>query len=301
MSLILSGTDGLSDVDGSASTPAIRGTDANTGIFFPAADTIAFSEGGTEVVRIDSSGNVGIGTTTPTGKFEVRSANNTGTDSIIRATSNNGTASTWLTFNGVSVSSGNTFVFYNGTTEHMRIDSSGNVGVGTTTPATPNNGGICFNPSATSSSIQVAGSSTSNGNNGFLLYSTGSSSYKFYVGYGGTISAVSTSISSLSDQSLKENIVDLPTGLTQVMALKPRKFDWKDGEGTNEKNVDGFIAQELQKVMPKLVTQYQYNAEETKLGIKMGDLIPTLVKAIQELNAKVEAQAVRIAELEGAR
>jgi hypothetical protein len=60
MSLILSGTDGLSDVDGSASTPAIRGTDTNTGIFFPAADTIAFAEGGTEVMRIDSAGRVTI-------------------------------------------------------------------------------------------------------------------------------------------------------------------------------------------------------------------------------------------------
>jgi hypothetical protein len=55
MSLILSGTDGLSDVDGSAATPAIRGTDANTGIFFPAADTVAFGKGGSEVMRIDSS------------------------------------------------------------------------------------------------------------------------------------------------------------------------------------------------------------------------------------------------------
>ena len=65
MSLILSGTDGLSDVDGSAATPAIRGTDANTGIFFPAADTIAFAEGGAEIARFDSSGNLGIGTTNP--------------------------------------------------------------------------------------------------------------------------------------------------------------------------------------------------------------------------------------------
>ena len=63
MSLILSGTDGLSDVDGSAATPAIRGTDANTGIFFPAADTIAFSEGGVEAMRIDSAGNLGLGVT----------------------------------------------------------------------------------------------------------------------------------------------------------------------------------------------------------------------------------------------
>jgi hypothetical protein len=58
MSLILNGTDGLSDVDGTAATPAIRGTDANTGIFFPAADTIAFSEGGTEQMRLDSAGNL---------------------------------------------------------------------------------------------------------------------------------------------------------------------------------------------------------------------------------------------------
>jgi len=58
MTLILSGTDGLSDVDGSAATPAIRGTDANTGIFFPAADTIAFAEGGVEVMRLDSSANL---------------------------------------------------------------------------------------------------------------------------------------------------------------------------------------------------------------------------------------------------
>ena len=55
MSLILSGSDGLSDVDGSAATPAIRGTDANTGIFF-GSDIIGFSEGGVEAMRINASG-----------------------------------------------------------------------------------------------------------------------------------------------------------------------------------------------------------------------------------------------------
>jgi hypothetical protein len=62
MTLILNGTDGISDVDGTAATPAIRGTDTNTGIFFPAADTIAFAEGGVESMRINSAGNVQLST-----------------------------------------------------------------------------------------------------------------------------------------------------------------------------------------------------------------------------------------------
>ena len=60
---------------GTAGTVAIGPTgDTNTGIFFPAADTIAFAEGGTEAMRIDSSGNVGIGTTSPAGKMDVYGA-----------------------------------------------------------------------------------------------------------------------------------------------------------------------------------------------------------------------------------
>ena len=58
MAITISGTTGIAGVDGSASTPAVQGTDTNTGIFFPAADTIAFAEGGTEVMRLDSSANL---------------------------------------------------------------------------------------------------------------------------------------------------------------------------------------------------------------------------------------------------
>ena len=71
MSLILDGTNGLSDVDGTAAAPALRGTDTNTGIFFPAADTIAFAEGGVESARFNSSGNlqtigtISVGNATP--------------------------------------------------------------------------------------------------------------------------------------------------------------------------------------------------------------------------------------------
>ena len=61
---------------GTVSAPGITTTgDSNTGIFFPAADTIAFAEGGTEVMRIDSAGNLGIGTNSPVGKVESKTGN----------------------------------------------------------------------------------------------------------------------------------------------------------------------------------------------------------------------------------
>ncbi len=58
MAITINGTTGIAGVDGSAGTPAVQGNDTNTGIFFPTADTIAFAEGGTEVMRLDSSANL---------------------------------------------------------------------------------------------------------------------------------------------------------------------------------------------------------------------------------------------------
>jgi hypothetical protein len=58
---------------GTVTSPTITTVgDTNTGIFFPAADTIAFAEGGTEVMRLNSSGNVGIGTTSPLSRLQVK-------------------------------------------------------------------------------------------------------------------------------------------------------------------------------------------------------------------------------------
>jgi hypothetical protein len=154
MSLILSGTNGLSDVDGSAATPAIRGTDTNTGIFFPAADTIAFAEGGVEAMRLDSSGNLGLGVTPSAwsgGKVlefqngqSLNSFSNTlyvgsntyynGTNYIAKVT---GGASlygvgqgTHIWYNAASVSAGSTQTL----TQAMTLDASGNLGLGTTSP-----------------------------------------------------------------------------------------------------------------------------------------------------------------------
>jgi hypothetical protein len=130
---------------GTNSAPAIVPTgDTNTGIFFPAADTIAFAEGGAEAMRIDSSGNMGIGTTSPLsdgsgGRALTISNNNTATlyfeDTGYESTGDglgffrwNDGALQWLT---ASRSGGST----TGSTERFRIDSSGNVGIGTSSPS----------------------------------------------------------------------------------------------------------------------------------------------------------------------
>jgi len=62
MTIYINGTSGISGVDGSSSTPALQGTDSNTGISFPAADTVAINTGGSERSRVDSSGRLLVGT-----------------------------------------------------------------------------------------------------------------------------------------------------------------------------------------------------------------------------------------------
>jgi hypothetical protein len=121
MPITISGSTGIAGVDGSASTPAVQGTDTNTGMFFPAADTIAFVEGGTEVMRINSSGNVGIGTSSPGSLLTVNGnlAFNSGYGSAAVAYG----CRAWVNFNGTGVvairASGNvTSITDNGTGDY---------------------------------------------------------------------------------------------------------------------------------------------------------------------------------------
>jgi hypothetical protein len=137
---------------GTVTAPAIAPSgDSNTGIFFPSADTVAIGEGGTEVMRINSSGNVGIGTTNPTQKLEVSGnvslysdnhGQNTGSEAVYNKMifHNNGynvaeiraikPAGAWGDLGILAFNTGN----YIGNNEAMRINSNGNVGIGTTSP-----------------------------------------------------------------------------------------------------------------------------------------------------------------------
>lgn len=94
-------------------------------------------------------------------------------------------------------------------------------------------------------------------------------------------------ISSLSDERDKTNIEDSAYGLDLINSLKPVTFDWnmRDGAKVGEKDL-GFIAQDLQEVDDENL-QLVYSNNPEKLEASYGRLIPVLVKAIQDLSAKV--------------
>jgi hypothetical protein len=131
------------------------------------------------------------------------------------------------------------------------------------------------------------------------IYSTGAGAYRFYVTSSGVVNAVSTTITAISDQRLKENIRDIDTGLDSVLSLKPRRFDWKNGKGQDKKNAAGFIAQEFETVFPDSVGTSKAGEDGVEYkNICHEELIPTLVKAIQEMKSIIDDQAARIATLE---
>jgi len=306
---------------GTVSLPAITTTgDTNTGIYFPAADTIAFTEGGAESMRIDSSGNVGIGTTSPATQLNLNST----TPPVIRLqtattssamgvdfyyndagasrgglTANLGTGEVRLSAGG----SGNSYFqsFYTNASERMRINSSGEVSVGTTNASgsagvgakiLSTNGGFTF--------AQVTDKSVNADHLAYNYYSTGAAAYRFYVGAGGTVYATNTTITAISDQRLKENIQDIDVGLNKIIALKPRKFDWREGKGKNIKGDRGWIAQEFEQVFPEMIDEWRDPAPEGEEPYKAvnADLIPVLVKAIQEQQQIINDLKARIETLE---
>ena len=299
------------------------GIRASTGLEIKTGDFTRFLQGSTEHMRIASGGNVGIGTTSPSYKLTLedsvpyfRTKNtsaptdektwdyNAGTDGIFRfrATNDAGnTSNNWLTVNRTGATIDYIAMHTASGTERMRIDSSGNLLVGTTNPSATTSAGIKLTKPTTSGNddgkLIITGETSTSAQDAFQIYSTGASAYRCFINYAGSIYATSTSITAISDESLKENIRDLDKGLDTVLALQPRRFDWKNGDGND---IMGFVAQEVEEVMPELVHDFKYSETETKLGLKMGDMVPTLVKAIQDQQEIIENLKSRIEQLEGA-
>jgi len=263
-------------------------------------NTLTLRTNNTVKATLDSSGNLGIGTTSPSsfGKLAVINGDIAISDGYgIRS----GTGGSSLLSRGTgagapiylgSGTAGDYLVFNAGGSEKMRLDSSGNLLVGKTSASTTTVGAELRG----TGNVNSASASSTNADQTFLAYSTGAAASRFYVDWGGTVHATSTTISAISDQRFKENVQDLDVGLDKIMALKPRKFDWKAGKGKDIKGDRGFIAQEFEQVFPDLVDEWKDPAPEGEEPYKSvrQDLIPVLVKAIQEQQAIIEQLKARL-------
>jgi hypothetical protein len=309
MSLILDGTNGLSDVDGSAATPAIRGSDANTGVFF-GTDIVGVSTGGTERMRVDASGNVGIGTSSPAEKLQVAGGIISTSDAVLSS----GVSGTYVSFDATNLISNiyaltpgtawrdlairsNETIFFGSGTERARIDSSGNLLVGTTVaPTTAFNAQSGANFRFGIQLTQLANANTWRQ----ITWSSDSGDAALYFTGGTALNTVANTASlsgagawvNASDGRQKTNVQDLDYGLQTVMQAKPRRYNRIDTSG----EFIGFVAQELLEVAPEVV----HGSEATSYGVSYGELVAVAFKAIQEQQAIITALTARVEALEGA-
>lgn len=268
----------LVTIAGSVTTPAIAPTgDSNTGIFFPAADTIAFGEGGLEAMRINSAGNVGIGTTSISSVIgtTVKVAGTSGATIQLEGSSVGlrHFASDSLNFSVVGTYTNHPLVFETNAQERMRITSAGNVGIGTTTTnhklevagdvsiwGSNASRDILINSDSNYGLLQSYNSKplkiNADGNNillcassGYVLIGYTASNGAYPLQVNGQIFATSSTIAT-SDGKYKKDIVALDGALDIVKALNPVQFSWKE-HPVHKFNTDvptvGFIAQEVEQ------------------------------------------------------
>lgn len=280
--------------------------DGTTGITTPAETAVNITYTGTltgngGIVNLgsgqvykDASGNVGIGTSSPTGIASYPTVDIKGASGgAIRLGSASVGSYVYTDAAGMTVGTAGASplnLFTNGV-ERARIDSSGNLLVGTTTNTFVSR--LVLNGGASNNTLECVHTGTASTYN--AIFSNGNGGVGSIQTSGSTTSYVTS-----SDYRLKEAIAPMTGALAKVALLKPCTYKWKvDGS-----DGQGFIAHELAEVEAGCVTgekdavdsegnpQYQ--------GIDTSFLIATLSAAIQELKAIVDAQAERITALEGA-
>ena len=266
-------------------------------------------------MRIDSAGNLGIGTNSPSSYFSgatnlVLSGTgdsgltiNSGTSNVGRIHFADGTSGADQ-YKGYIVyqHAEDSMQFATGGVEGMRIDSTGKVIIGATATI-----GSTFGVTGNASAGPLANlnSTTAGDLNNSALYirkqdsnTTASQAFIAFVtansGSGEIVAngASQAAFGSWSDRRLKENIEDLPSQLSNITSLRPVEFDYKDGSG----HQIGFIAQELQEIYPDAVSENSDTGMLKVAGWTKNEAI--FVKAIQEQQATIEALTQRIETLE---
>ena len=239
-------------------------------------------------VTANSSGNVGIGTSSPACDLHVSAAN-----PRARFTSTGNTVN-YDVFMGstnatVGTSSNHDTLFMTNDSERMRILANGKITTnGNTDLPTGSTSGFGFSTDQ------------------FYLSYTGTSanySQRFYNGNGlvGSIlvNGSSTAYNTSSDYRLKENASAISDGITRLKELKPYKFNFK---ADKSKTLDGFFAHEAQAVVPESATGVKDEVDSDNKpvyqGIDQSKLVPLLTAALQEAVAKIETLETKVAALE---
>ena len=246
------------------------------------------TNGTTTAVTIDTSQNVGIGTSSPSSILHL-SANSP----IIKLT-NNASNDTPYIQGGTSGAGGDGYLYlsggsgrgvklaYNSGTAGVTLDGNGNFGIGNTSPGSAF-GGFIYQPAYTTTGNgawavnHVSGSASGSPYGIFTYNSTQIGS----ITQSGT-TAVLYNVT--SDQRLKENIVDAPDASADIDAIKIRSFDFISDKSSVKY---GFIAQELVTVAPDAV--HQPSNPDDMMGVDYSKLVPMMLKEIQSLRARLKA------------
>jgi len=280
-----------------------------------------------ERMRINSSGQVGIGTSSPEQKLDVNGIAQiqTATSGTRRLRIKDSVTSQYFDI-GVAISSSQpNLTFSDGADERMRIDSSGNVGIGTTSPSLKLDvsGDIKSSGITNRTSLQGVGPTPVDANsyelaNGYLnLYRDDTATVKqiLFGKNGSEVGSISTtgsatSFNTSSDYRLKENVIEMTNATDRLKQLQPKRFNFISDTDTT---VDGFLAHEVSNIVPEAVigthngiktwTKYDelpdgVSIGDNKLdengntipeyqGIDQAKLVPLLVKTIQELEARI--------------
>jgi hypothetical protein len=263
-----------------------------------------------ESMRIDSSGRVGIGTSSPSSLFHIYSSS---PQMIIQDSGTHGTDSTpGLVFKDTSSSqgeigfenSGEMFIrqlknsdmtFRTNNTERMRIYSSGLVAINTTSPDAGSI--VSVNHEGSSFYGLSLNSTTTSGTQYHLRFARGGAG----AGYIASNSATTVTLNNTSDERLKENVQNSNSAIQDLKDIQVRQFDWKDNIDTHRDF--GFVAQELVNVVPEAVTQGTDELDDNgkpvrSWGVDYSHIVPRLVKVCQEQQTKIEELEARITALE---